>query len=186
TARWAASLGALGFSFSPCSPTSTALEFGLFNKLSAAPSRQPFAALSTRAGLALLLNSNSHTLLAVGAGGGFSTVTEALPCAVNPRSSLQVALTLIGPAAAPAVSSVAVLPVPLILPLEAVQLLRLTWRPSGLLQSQVMVEASPDFTVEGLAEQETVGGFLAGSFTVKLALHSALDFLLSVIFAVAV
>jgi hypothetical protein len=45
---------------------------------------------------------------------------------------------------------------------------------SGLDALQLTVEGSPDFTVVGFAEQEIVGGFFGGSFTVKLALQLAL------------
>ena len=44
---------------------------------------------------------------------------------------------------------------------------------SGLDAREVIVEGSPDFTVVGFAEQEIVGGFFGGSFTVNEALHDA-------------
>ena len=77
-----------------------------------------------------------------GGGGGFSTVTEAEEFAVSPRESVQVALTLTGPVV-PAVSSEAVLPEPVSLPLPAVQLATVTGTPSGLLHVQLMLEGVP-------------------------------------------
>ena len=84
----------------------------------------------------------------------------------RPRESVQVALTVIVPADAPAVFSVPVLPVPEIVPMLAVQLLTFTGTLSGLVQVQVMVELPPACNELGLAEQEKVGGFFGGSFTV--------------------
>ena len=51
----------------------------------------------------------------------------------------------------------------------AVQLLTVTGTLSGLVQVQVMVELPPACKLEGLAEQDMVGGFFGGSFTVKFA-----------------
>jgi hypothetical protein len=73
---------------------------------------------------------------------------------------------VIAPGEVPAVFSVAVLPLPEIVPLLAVQLLTLTGTPSGLVQVQVMVETPPACRDEGLAEHDMVGGFFGGSFTV--------------------
>ena len=56
----------------------------------------------------------------------------------------------------------------------------------GLAAVEVIAEGSPERTVVGFAEQEMVGGFFTGSFTVKLAEHCAIFFLLSVICAVTV
>ena len=50
----------------------------------------------------------------------------------------------------------------------------MTWRPSGLLALQVMVEVPPGCTVVGFAEHEIVGGF--GCLTVKFALQVAVSF----------
>jgi hypothetical protein len=52
----------------------------------------------------------SFSLLAVGGGGGASTEHEDEVEAVRPRSSLTVLLMVIGPAAAPVVSTVALAP----------------------------------------------------------------------------
>jgi len=70
------------------------------------------------------------------------------------------------PGEAPAVFSVALLPLPEMVPLLAVQLLTLTGTPSGLVQVQVTVELPPTVRVVGFAEQDMVGGFFGGSFTV--------------------
>jgi hypothetical protein len=56
---------------------------------------------------------------------------------------------------------------------------------SGLEQEQEIVEASPDITVVGLAEQAMDGGFFGGSFTEKLAEQEA-DFFPSLRLAVTV
>src|SRR5713226_592862 len=105
-------------------------------------------------------------------GGGFSTFTEADPVDVRPRESVQVALTVTVPEV-PVVSSVATFPVPESLPLEAVQFETVTGTPSGLLHSQVTVEAAPVCTDAGFAVQLMVGGFFGGSLTAKLALQVA-------------
>jgi hypothetical protein len=57
---------------------------------------------------------------------------------------------------------------------------------SGLEQEQEIVEASPDITVVGLAEQEMEGGCLGGSFTEKLAEQEAEAFFPSLMRAVTV
>ena len=113
------------------------------------------------------------------------TVLEAE--AVKPRESVQVALTVTGPAEAPVVVSVAELPLPERLPPVEVQLPTVTVALSGLVQLQVMVEDPPISTVVGLAEQEICGGFCG--FTVKFAVQLAVLFFLtlgSVTVAVAV
>jgi hypothetical protein len=74
---------------------------------------------------------------------------------------------VIGPAGAPVVLSVAVLPLPEMLPLLAVQSPTVTGTLSGLVQVQLMVEDVPVCTVVGLAEHERAGGFFGGSFTLK-------------------
>jgi hypothetical protein len=111
-------------------------------------------------------------LEAVGGGGGFSTVTVVSEEAFRPRSSVHFAVTVIGPADAPAVSSVAVLPVPETLPPLAVYSV-FTCALSGLVQEQVIVEGVPACTVVGFAEQEIVGGCFGFSFTVKFAVQLA-------------
>jgi hypothetical protein len=77
------------------------------------------------------------------------------------------------PADAPVVFRVPVLSVPEMLPPLAVQLLTFTGTLSGLVQVQVMVELPPACKDVGLAEQENVGGFFGGSFTVKFAVQEA-------------
>ena len=115
------------------------------------------------------------------------TVTELEAEAVNPRESVQVALTVAVPADAPVVVRVAELPLPATLPELEVQLPTATVALSGLVQVQLMVEEVPISTVPGFAEQEICGG-LRG-FTVKLEVQLAVLFffdLASVTVAVAV
>ena len=87
--------------------------------------------------------------------------------------SEQVADTVMVPADAPVVFRVPVLPVPEMLPPLAVQSVMFTGTLSGLVQVQVMVELPPACKDVGLAEQENVGGFFGGSFTVKFAVQEA-------------
>jgi len=118
----------------------------------------------------------SVSLLACGAGaggGGFSTVTCVEACVFNPRESLQVALTVIGPGDMPLVFTMAVEPVPAIVPPVVDQLLTVTGTLSGLVQLQVTVVVPPTSKVAGFAEHDMVGGFLGGSLTVKLAVQVA-------------
>jgi hypothetical protein len=84
-----------------------------------------------------------------------------------------VALTVIGPAGAPVVVSVAVPASPETLPPVALHPLIVTGTLSGLVQVQVTVEGVPAWTDVGLAEQDMVGGFFGGSFTVKVAVQLA-------------
>jgi hypothetical protein len=100
--------------------------------------------LSTRQGFFSFGKSHWLSLLACGGGGGgTSTFTWLEADAVNPRESVQVALTVIGPADAPVVFRVAVPPSPETLPPVAVQPLMVTGTPSGLVQVQVRVEGAP-------------------------------------------
>ncbi len=92
------------------------------------------------------------------------TVTVLEVEAVNPRESVQVALIVIGPDAAPVVVSVAEFPLPAMLPALEVQPPTVTVALSGLVQEHVIVEGVPASTADGLAEQETCGGF--SGFTV--------------------
>src|ERR1700704_4289395 len=102
-----------------------------------------------------------------GGGGGFCNVSWVEPCAVRPRVSVAVALTVNATGAAPAVFNVPVLPLPLMVPLVDVQLETVTGTPSGLLALHVTVAVPPTSKVDGLAEQLIVGGFFGGSgFTV--------------------
>jgi len=111
-----------------------------------------------------------------GGGGGFSTVTELVVEAVKPRESVQVAPIVMGPDEAPVVFSVAEFPLPEILPPLEVHPPTVTGTLSGLVQVQLMVDEVPAWTIDGLAEQEICGGFLGGSFTVKLAVQLAVLF----------
>src|SRR6202795_1137429 len=128
----------------------------------ATSSRAALQVLSTRHGFTRFGKSHWLSFLACGAaGGGFSTIT----CVVaggdfRPRESVQVALTVIGPADAPVVLSVAVLPLPEMVPPLAVQPPTVTGTLSGLVQVQLMVEVAPVRTLVGLAEQEICGGVL--------------------------
>src|ERR1700716_1515309 len=102
-----------------------------------------------------------------GGGGGFCNVSWVEPCALRPLVSAAVAVTVTEPGEVPAVFSVAVLPLPLTVPLVAVQLETVTGTPSGLVALQVIVAVPPTSRVDGLAEQLMVGGFFGGSgFTV--------------------
>ncbi len=85
---------------------------------------------------------------------------------LRPRESVQLALTVTGPGDAPVVFRVPVLPLPETVPLVAVQLPTVTGTLSGLVQVQVIVELPPACNELGLAEQDMVGGFFGGSFTV--------------------
>lgn len=76
-------------------------------------------------------------------GGGFFTATWALACVFRPRVSLQVAVTVMGPAEVPDVSRVAVLPPPDTLPPLEVQPPIVTGALSGLVQVQLIVECAP-------------------------------------------
>jgi hypothetical protein len=111
-----------------------------------------------------------------GGGGGFSTVTELEDEAVKPRESVQVALMVIGPGDAPVVFKVAEFPLPEMLPPLEVHPPTVTGTLSGLVQVQLIVAEVPVWTDDGLAEHEICGGFLGGSFTVKVAVQLAVLF----------
>jgi hypothetical protein len=119
--------------------------------------------LSTRHGFLTLGYSHSLSLLACGGagggGGGLFTVTEVDAEAFKPRESVQVALIVTVPGVAPVVFNVAEFPLPEMFPLLAVQPATVTGTLSGLVQVQEMVAEPPISTVDGLAEQETCGGF---------------------------
>jgi hypothetical protein len=138
----------------------------------------------------MFAKSQSVSLLACGGGGGrFSTVTCVEAGVLSPRESVHAAVTVIAPGDAPVVLRVPVLPLPETLPLVAVQLPTVTWTLSGLVQLQVIVELPPACSDAGLAEQDMVGGFFGGSFTVKFAEQLAVLFFFSfesVMVAVAV
>src|SRR6185437_985345 len=101
-------------------------------------------------------------------GGGFSRLTNVVAWVFNPRWSAHVALTVTVPADAPAVFSVAVLPLPLMVPPVEVKLLTVTGTQSGLVQVQLIATVAPTCALVGFAVHEAVGGFFGGSFTVKL------------------
>src|SRR5579862_7871173 len=126
-------------------PTMTSLLSGFCCRFFATSSRIALQVLSTRHGFTLLGKSHSLNLLACGGGGGgTSTFTVAEEAgAVRPRESVQVALTVIGPADAPVVLRVAVPPSPEMLPPLAVHPLIVTGTLSGLVQVQVTVEGVP-------------------------------------------
>jgi hypothetical protein len=89
---------------------------------------------------------------------------------MSPRESVQVAPTVIEPGEAPAVLSVAELPLPDTVPPFDVQVETVTGTPSGLVQLADRFTVPPAGTLDGLAEIEMVGGFFGGrAFTVKLA-----------------
>src|SRR5574341_1019267 len=151
----------------------TALESASRCRRSATSSSTALQALSTRA----VLKSHSPIWLAIGAGGGASTFTMVVVASDRPRSSVQVAFTLTAPEGSPAVSRVALSPEPESWPAFALHPPIVTGRLSGLVQLQLMVEASPERTVDGLAEQEIRGGFLGGSFTMKCPEQLPMPFL---------
>src|SRR5690348_17032953 len=103
TARSAAIF--LRFSVGSALPTMTNRLSAFCCRFLATSSRMALHSLSTRQGLpifAILEKSHSLSLLACGGGGGgTSTVTGVEPEAVKPRESVQVALTVMGPADAP-------------------------------------------------------------------------------------
>src|SRR6516225_9651766 len=99
TARSAARF--LRFSLGSAFPTMTSLASASCCRRCATSSRTALQVLSTRHGFTLFGKSQELNLLASGGGGGgFSTFTCVEPCAVRPRESVQVALTVMGPAEA--------------------------------------------------------------------------------------
>jgi hypothetical protein len=123
--------------------------------------------LSTRHGFTLFGKSHWLSLLDFGGGGGgTSTLVWAEAFVDKPRESVQVALTVIGPADAPVVVTVATLPLPETVPPVEDQPETETGTPSGLVQLQVTVTGVPACAELGSAEQVMVGGFFGGSFTV--------------------
>lgn len=116
----------------------------------------------------------------ISGGGGVITVTRVEVCEINPRMSVQVALTVIAPGAAPPVSKVAELPLPEIVPALAVQLATEVETPSGLEQFADRFTVPPASTAVGFAEIEMIGGFLGGNgLTVKFAKQLASLFFFS-------
>ena len=97
-------------------------------------------------------------------------VTWVVDCAVNPRESVHVAVTVTGPGGSPAVFNVADDPLPETVPSVVVQLATETGTPSGLVQLADKFTDPPGVNWVGLADKLIVGGFFGGSgFTVKLA-----------------
>ena len=116
-------------------------------------------------------------------------VAMVLADVLSPRVSVQMAVTVTDPGAAPVVSTVAVLPLPETLPSVDVQPATVTGTESGLVQVHETLMAPPACTLDGLAEQLMLGGFFGGSLTVKLAEHEAMPLFFtfgSVILAMAV
>src|ERR1700682_588863 len=97
-------------------------------------------------------NRSSSAMISgeIGGGGGFCNVSWFEPCAVRPRESVAVAVTVTAPGAAPAVFNVPVLPLPLMVPLVDVQLETVTGTPSGLLALHVTVAVPPPSKGGGL------------------------------------
>src|SRR5947209_16184148 len=78
------------------------------------------------------------------------------------------------PGAMPAVFKVAEFPVPETAPDVEVQFATETGTPSGLVQFAVRLTVPPGTSSDGLADKETVGGFLGGSgLIVYFAVHEA-------------
>src|SRR6266849_2329587 len=124
------------------------------------------------------LVSSSWTVGPEGGGGGISTVTRVLAEVLSPRVSVQMAPTVTVAGLGP-VFKVAVFPVPEMLPPVAVQLATATGTESGLVQVHETLTVAPAGTVDGLAEQLIVDGFLGGSLTVKLAEQEAIPLFLT-------
>ena len=88
----------------------------------------------------------------------------------SPRESVQVALTSITPGDASAVSSVAELPAPEMVPATDVQAETIAGTPSGLAQGADKFAVPPAGTLIGVAVIDTAGGCFGGSgFTMKSA-----------------
>ena len=106
-------------------PTNASLASELRCRLRATSSRQALASLSTRAGRRLSRSKFTEQRLDVvgagggGGGGGAMTVTVVVAEAVWPLSSTTLHVTVIVPGAAPAVDSVAVVPLPVTEPADA-------------------------------------------------------------------
>src|SRR5512133_1537368 len=94
----------------------TILAFGSLFRRVATSSRIAFASLSTRHGRFLSGKLIEFSLLQLGGGGGTSIFTVQFPVPVKLRASVAVTVTVTAPACKPAVSRVAVVPVPLIWP----------------------------------------------------------------------
>ena len=101
-------------------------------------------------------------------------VTCVVACAFKSRESVQVAVTVTGPGGSPAVFNVAEVPDPETVPAVDVQLATDTGTPSGLVQFAERFTVPPGTSSDGLADRETVGGFLGGSgLIVYFAVHEA-------------
>src|SRR5690348_18507502 len=82
--------------------------------------------------------------------GGLSIVTCGVAELFKPRESVHVALTVIGPGAAPAVINVPVLPLLLTVPADAFQVERFTSVLSVLVDSLLVLAGPPAFKELGL------------------------------------
>ena len=139
--------GSCACSFGLGVPTTTSLASGSCCSFSATSSSSALQVLSTRHGFLTFGYSHSFTLVACGGGGGggggFSTVTDARS---RSRQATRVGTSCADtdvPDAAPVVLSVAVFPLPEILPPLAVHPPTVTGTLSGLVQEQVIVAVPP-------------------------------------------
>src|SRR5215831_15784328 len=108
--------------------------------------------------------------LSTGGGGGVWTLIWVDPCAVKPRESVHVAVTVTGPGCRPAVFRVAEVPLPETEPAVDAQFATDTGTPSGLVQLPERFTVPPGTSSVGFADNDIVGGFFGGSgFTVKFA-----------------
>src|SRR5579871_1426619 len=111
--------------------------------------------------------SRASNALSTGGGGGFCRVTCVVACVLKPRESVQLAVTVTGPADNPDVFNTAELPLPETVPPVAVQFATETGTLSGLLQVAERFTFPPVTNSVGLADSDMVGGFFGGSgFTV--------------------
>src|ERR1035441_10097384 len=117
--------------------------------------------------------SRDSSALSTAGGGGFSSVTCVDACPVKPRESVQVAVTVTGPAGAPAVLRVAVLPLPETVPAVDVQFAPETGTLSGLVQLADRLTLPPVTRSEGFADNDMVGGFFGGSGLIVYPRHAA-------------
>ena len=130
--------------------------------------------LSTRHGFCLRSGSctRSACWLAAVAVEEFQPSPASKPSPVKPRESEQVALTVIcAGRSARRIQGCRSCRLPEMLPPVAVQLETVTGTLSGLVQVEVMVDVARPARIVGFAEQDMVGGFFAGSFTVKFAVQ---------------
>src|SRR5260370_36761540 len=96
-----------------------------------------------------------------GGGGGISTVTIALAEVLSPRVSVQTALTVTVAGVGP-VLSVAVFPLPEMLPSLAVPLATVTGTEAALGHAPETLTVAPPGTVDALREQLILSGLFGG------------------------